>query len=58
MMSKEAVMATGVPNPAMPSSSAPKQNPMTTSTTRRSFGRCLITHARNASKRPEETAML
>ena len=39
-MSKEAVMATGAPNPAIPSSRAPKQKPMTTSTTRRSFGKC------------------
>ena len=39
MMSNALVMATGVPKPAMPSSRHPKQKPMTTSTTRRSFGR-------------------
>ena len=57
-MSKDAVMATGAPNPAIPSSRAPKQKPMTTKTTRRSFGKCLVTHARNASKRPDATATL
>ena len=41
-ISSELVMATGVPKPATPSSSAPKQKPITTSTTRRSFGRCSI----------------
>jgi len=58
MMSSEAVMATGAPNPATPSSSAPKQKPMAINTTRRSFGKCLITQARKASKRPDETATL
>ena len=57
-MSSEAVTATGAPNPATPSSSAPKQNPITTRTTRRSFGRWLATQLRNASNRPERTAML
>ena len=52
-MSSEEVIATGVPKPAMPSRSAPKQKPMTTSTTRRSFGRWLRIHARNASNRFE-----
>ena len=39
MISNELVMATGVPKPAMPSSKAPKQNPITTKITRRSCGR-------------------
>ena len=52
-MSSDEVIATGVPKPAMPSRSAPKQKPMTTRTTRRSFGRWLRTHARNASNRFE-----
>src|SRR3979490_2277126 len=58
MMSREAVMATGAPNPAMPSSSAPKQKPMAINTTRRSFGKGPITQQQNASKRPEATATL
>jgi FAD/FMN-containing dehydrogenase len=49
-------MATGAPNPATPSSSAPKQKPMAINTTRRSLGRCRINQARKASKRPEATA--
>ena len=57
-ISSELVIATGVPNPETPSSSAPKQKPMTTSTTRRSLGRCSITQARKASKRPDFTATL
>ncbi len=52
-ISSELVMATGVPKPAMPSRSAPKQNPTTTSTTRRSSGRLAVIQERNASKRPE-----
>jgi hypothetical protein len=52
------VIATGVPNPATPSSRAPKQKPMTTSTTRRSFGMLASSQDRKASKRPETTAML
>ena len=52
------VIATGVPKPAMPSIRAPKQNPITTSITRRSWGRCVTTQERNASNRPECTAML
>ena len=52
------VIATGVPKPAMPSSSAPKQKPITTSTTRRSLGRWLRTQARKASKRLDSTAIL
>ncbi len=40
-ISSALVIATGVPNPAMPSSRQPKQKPITTSTTRRSFGRCV-----------------
>ena len=51
-------MAIGVPKPEMPSSKAPKQKPMTTSTTRRSLGRCSITQSRKASKRPDATATL
>ena len=58
MMSSALVMATGVPKPAMPSSRHPKQKPITTSTTRRSFGRLASSHSRNASNRPEITAML
>ena len=57
-ISRALVMATGVPNPEMPSSRQPKQKPITTSTTRRSFGRCSSSQSRNASKRPEITAML
>ncbi len=59
MMSSELVMATGAaPNPAIPSSRAPKQNPITTSMMRRSLGRLAIIHWRKASKRPDRTAML
>ena len=47
MMRSELVIATGVPKPEMPSSSAPKQNPITTSTARRSFGRWFNTQSRN-----------
>ena len=57
-ISRALVMATGVPNPAMPSNRLPKQKPITTMTMRRSSGRCLTTHSRKASKRPETTAML
>lgn len=57
-MSSDDVIATGVPKPAMPSSSAPKQKPITTSTTRRSLGRWLSTQARKASKRLDSTAIL
>jgi hypothetical protein len=57
-ISSAVVIATGVPNPAMPSSRHPKQKPITTRTTRRSFGRCTSTQSRKASKRPEMTAML
>ena len=58
MIKSEAVMATGVPKPAIPSSKQPKQKPMTTSTTRRSFGTWTMSQSRKASKRPERTAML
>ena len=51
-------MAIGVPKPETPSSRAPKQKPITTSTTRRSFGKWSVIQSRNASKRPELTAML
>ena len=51
-------MATGVPKPDTPSSNAPKQKPITTSTTRRSLGRWSITQTRKASNRPDVTAML
>ncbi len=54
----EEVIATGVPKPATPSSSAPKQKPITTRTTRRSFARWSMTQTRKASKRPDLTAML
>src|ERR1700712_2569897 len=57
-ISSALVIATGVPKPEMPSSRQPKQNPMTTSTIRRSFGKWSSTQSRNASKRPEATAML
>ena len=57
-ISSELVIATGVPKPAMPSSSAPKQKPIATSTMRRSLGRCSSVQRRKASKRPEVTAML
>ncbi len=57
-ISSELVIATGVPNPATPSSSAPKQKPITTSTMRRSFGKCLSTQTRKASNRPDLTATL
>ena len=49
----EDVIAIGVPKPAMPSSSAPKQKPITTSTIRRSFGKWSRIQKRKASKRPE-----
>ena len=58
MISSELVMATGVPKPAMPSSKAPKQKPITTRMTRRSFGRWVSTQVRNASNRPDRTATL
>ena len=57
-MRSDEVIATGVPNPEIPSKSAPKQKPITTSTTRRSLGRWLRTHARKASNRFDSTAML
>jgi hypothetical protein len=57
-ISKALVIATGVPNPATPSSRQPKQNPTTTSTTRRSFGRCSSIHWRKSWKRPETTVTL
>ena len=57
-ISSELVIATGVPNPEIPSSRAPKQKPTTTRTTRRSRGRCVSTQRRKASKRPDRTAML
>ena len=57
-ISSALVIATGVPKPAMPSSRQPKQNPITTRTMRRSFGRWSRTQSRKASKRPEATAML
>src|SRR5208337_1540435 len=50
------VIATGVPKPATPSSSAPKQKPITT--TRRSFGRWSMTQTLKASNRPDFTAIL
>ena len=52
------LIAIGVPNPEIPSNSAPNENPITTSTMRRSFGRLSIIHMRNAAKRPEYCAML
>ncbi len=58
MMSNALVMATGVPKPAIPSSRQPKQKPITTSTTRRSFGKLASSHTRKASNRPDITAML
>ncbi len=58
MIRSALVMATGVPKPAMPSSRAPKQNPITTSTMRRSLGRWRITQPWKASNRPDETVML
>ena len=57
-ISSALVIATGVPNPEMPSSRQPKQKPITTSTMRLSLGKCLRIQSRNASKRPEMTAML
>ncbi len=58
MMSSADVIATGVPNPEMPSSRQPKQKPITTSTIRRSSGMWSSTHSRKASNRPETTATL
>ena len=52
------MIATGVPKPEIPSSRQPKQKPITTSTTRRSFGRLPMIQSRNASNRPDATAML
>ena len=57
-ISSDDVMATGTPKPATPSSSAPKQKPIATRTTRRSLGRCSIVQRRKASKCPEATATL
>jgi len=58
MMSSEEVIATGTPNPATPSSRAPKQKPITTRTMRRSFGRWSSTQLRKLSNRPVATATL
>ncbi|OIQ64918.1 hypothetical protein GALL_535290 [mine drainage metagenome] len=58
LMSSALVIATGVPKPAMPSSRQPKENATTSSTKRRSLGRCSSIHSRNASKRPDFTATL
>ncbi len=58
MISSALVIATGDPNPATPSSNAPKQKPMITSTTRRSSGRRRRTQSQRASKRPDETVRL
>ncbi len=52
------MIATGEPKPATPSSRAPKQKPMITSTMRLSSGSRASTQVRRASKRPESTAML
>jgi hypothetical protein len=57
-INSELVMATGVPKPATPSSSAPKQKPMTTRMMRRSLGRWLSSQIRKDSNRPERTAIL
>ena len=58
MIRNALVIATGVPKPEIPSSRQPKQKPITTSTTRRSFGRLASSQSRKASKRPDITAML
>ena len=58
MIRSALMIATGVPKPATPSSRAPKQNPSTISTTRRSSGSEPTTQRRNASKRPDFTEML
>ncbi len=57
-ISRAEQMATGVPKPATPSSRAPKQKPITISTTRLSDGRWSMTQRRRASKRPVATVML
>src|SRR5215510_16022807 len=58
LTSIEVAIATGVPKPATPSSSALKLKPMTTSTTRRSRGSDLTIQSDRASNCPDVTETL